>query len=34
MINELTGMEKRIFKHVFGGKLSRKMYRLYEYGTD
>lgn len=34
MINELTGMEKRIFKHVFGGKLSRKMYRLYEYRTD
>lgn len=31
LINELNGMEKRIFKNVFGGKFSKKMYRLFEY---
>ena len=31
LINQLNGSEKFIFKHVFGGKFSRKMYRLYEY---
>ena len=31
MINELKGMEKRIFKNVFGGSFSKKMYRLFEY---
>jgi len=28
---ELHGMEKRIFKTLYGGKLSEKLYRLYEY---
>lgn len=31
MIDELEGMEKRIFKTVYGGKMARKLYRLYEY---
>ena len=33
LINELDGMEKSIFKSVFGGKRAKKMYRLYEYGN-
>lgn len=31
MIDELAGMEKAVFKRVFGGAVSKKMYRLYEY---
>lgn len=31
LINELIGMEKIVFKKIFGGKVSKKMYRLYEY---
>ena len=31
LVNELSGMEKIIFKKVFGGSISKKMYRLYEY---
>lgn len=31
LVNELKGMEKQIFKKVFGGKISKKMYRLYEF---
>lgn len=31
LIDELTGMEKAVFKRVFGGTFSKKMYRLYEY---
>ena len=31
LVNELAGMEKSIFKRVFGGAVSKKMYRLYEY---
>lgn len=31
LVNELSGIEKSIFKHVFGGNVSKKMYRLYEY---
>ena len=31
MVNELAGLEKAIFKRVFGGAVSKKMYRLYEY---
>ena len=30
-IDELKGIEKFIFKKVYGGKLSKKMYRLFEY---
>lgn len=31
LIDELTGLEKAVFKRVFGGSVSKKMYRLYEY---
>lgn len=31
LINELKGMEKIIFKKVFCGSISKKLYRLYEY---
>jgi len=31
MINQLQGMEKAIFKKVYAGGVSKKMYRLYEY---
>lgn len=31
LVNELRGMEKFIFKKLFGGSISKKMYRLYEY---
>jgi len=31
LICELTGIERIIFKKVFAGKISEKMYRLYEY---
>ena len=31
LINELKGMEKAIFRRLFGGKFSKKMYRLFEY---
>ena len=31
LINELKGMEKIIFKKLFAGGMSKKMYRLYEY---
>ena len=31
LIDELCGMEKRIFKKLYAGKIAKKMYRLYEY---
>jgi len=31
MTEQLAGIEKMIFKHVFGGKISKLMYRMYEY---
>ena len=31
LINELEGMENTIFRKVYGGGISKKMYRLYEY---
>lgn len=33
MINELKGAEKFIFKHVFGGRFSKGMYRMYYFQT-
>lgn len=30
MINELTGMERAIFSKVYGGEMSRRLYRMYE----
>lgn len=32
LIDELPGMEKRIFRRLYAGSLSRKLYRMYEYG--
>ena len=31
LVDELKGMEKKIFQKVFAGSFSKKMYRLYEY---
>ncbi len=31
MVEQLQGMEQKVFRKVFGGNLSKKMYRLYEY---
>ena len=31
LVDELKGMEKIIFRKVFGGSISKKMYRLYEF---
>ena len=31
LVNELDGMENTIFRKVYGGGISKKMYRLYEY---
>ena len=30
-VNQLKGMEKLIFKKLYAGNLSKKMYRLYEF---
>ena len=34
LIEQLQGMEKRMFKRLFAGSFAKKMYRLYEYRTD
>ena len=34
LINELQGIEKVIYKKVFAGSFSRKMYRMYEYKDE
>jgi len=31
MVDELTGMERTIFRKVYGGEMARKMHRMYEY---
>lgn len=31
LIDQLTGMERQIFRNLYGGSIARKMYRLYEY---
>ena len=31
LINELCGMERRIFRRLYAGSVAKKMYRLYEY---
>ena len=33
MINQLSGFERRFFRLMFGGGLTKKIYRLYAYGT-
>ncbi len=34
LINELRGIEKGIFKKVFAGSFSKKIYRMYEYKSE
>ena len=34
LISELKGMEKSIFEKLYAGGISKKMYRLYEYGKE
>ena len=31
LVEELRGMEKRIFRSIYAGGIAKKMYRLYEY---
>lgn len=31
LVNELRGMEKTIFRHLYAGGIAQKLYRLYEY---
>ena len=31
LMNQLKGMEKHLFRKLYGGKIAEKMYRLYEY---
>lgn len=31
LVNELRGMERQVFRALFGGSIARKLYRLYEY---
>jgi hypothetical protein len=31
LINELQGFEKNIFKTIYAGRMSKKLYKLYEY---
>ncbi|MBQ8538664.1 MAG: class I SAM-dependent methyltransferase [Ruminococcus sp.] len=33
LINDLKGVEKHIFKLLYGGRISKKMYRLFEYAS-
>ena len=32
--NELQGMEKRVFRYLFAGKIAKAMYRMYEFETN
>ncbi len=34
LINQLEGFEKSVFSAVFGGKISRMMYRMYEFKSE
>ena len=31
LIDELSGVERAVFRRVYGGRISKKLYRLYEY---
>lgn len=30
-IDELSGMEKNVFEHLYAGKIAKSMYRMYEF---
>ena len=34
LVNELQGMERRVFRKIYSGKIAQKMYRLYEYEKE
>jgi len=34
MVNQLHGLERTIFRQVYGGSISRKLYRMYEYKSE
>ena len=34
LINELKGIEKSVFEKLYAGSISKKMYRMYEYGKE
>ncbi len=34
LAEQLQGMEQRIFRRVYGGKLAKKLYRMYEFETN
>lgn len=34
LIDELSGLERRIFRMVYGGRIARRLYRLYEFRKD
>ncbi len=31
LVDQLTGMERTIFRKVYGGSISSRLYRLYEF---
>ncbi len=33
-VDELQGMERKIFKKIYGGKMAKKLYKLYEFKKD
>ena len=33
LVNQLTGMERAIFRKVYGGSISRRLYRMYEFAS-
>ena len=33
LVNQLTGMERTIFRKVYGGSISRRLYRMYEFAS-
>jgi hypothetical protein len=33
LIDQLKGLEKFVFKNLYAGKTSKKLYKLYEYGN-
>lgn len=34
LTDRLKGVEKLVFKKMYGGKISKKMYRIYEYKSE
>ena len=34
MIDQLQGMDKKIFQKLYAGRIANKLYKLYEYRKD